>query len=535
MHIQFLGGAQTVTGSCYLVKTEQSTFLVDCGMFQGSKALKENNYSPFSFEPNDIDFVVITHAHVDHCGLLPKLYKQGFRGPTYCTKSTKELCAVVLPDSGYIQESEVERKNRKLARKNEPLLEPIYTADDARDCLQYLEGTIYGDFVQVADHVRLRFQNAGHILGAAMAELFVWENEKETKLVFSGDIGNIGQSIVADPTLISEADFVIMESTYGNRYHINYENRIERLADVVNKAMKKGGNLVIPSFAVERTQDMVYNLKILKDEGKIPQVDIYIDSPMAVEATKVFINNPQIFDDEAKALMEGKHAESLFDDERIHYVMSPEESMAINNIKKGAVIISASGMAEAGRIKHHLKHNLWRPESTVLFVGYQAEGTLGRRILEGEKLVRIHGEEVAVKADIEEILDFSAHADQKGLINWLAGFNKKRPQQVFLVHGEAEAIETLETQIVSQLGLPVMAPEMGVEYDLDKIKPEIIKRVVTVSEERILAAEVDEALDVLKKQVVRIAKEPGKDRRVLEKLLAKIHEIEDEMSRINSN
>ena len=535
MRVQFLGAAKTVTGSCYLVETEKSRFLVDCGMFQGSKRIKENNYSDFSFNIKDIDFVVLSHAHIDHCGLLPKLYKHGYQGPTYTTITSKKLCHVVLPDSGYIQENEVERKNRKLVRTGAKLLEPIYTADDARDCLQYIEGKKYGEMLQVSEDVKICFQDAGHILGAAMIEVFVWENNQETKIVFSGDIGNLDQAIIKDPTTIHEADYVVMESTYGNRYHINFDNRLDMLTEVVKDAMDKGGNLIIPSFAVERTQDMVYTLKKLKDEGRIPEVDIYIDSPMALEATKIFVQSSELFDDEAKALMEGKKAESLFKDEHIHYVRSVEESMAVNQIKSGAVILSASGMCEAGRIKHHLKHNLWRPESTVLFVGYQAEGTLGRRILEGEKLVRIHGEEVRVKADIKEILDFSAHADQKGLINWLKGYDVKAPKQVFLTHGEPEAISVLEEQIIKTLGLGVIVPDMGSEYDLDQIKPEITRCIETVSEHKALAAEVDEAFDVIKNQVLDIARVPGQDRRVLEKLLAKIHEVEGDLGRIKQD
>jgi len=532
MRVQFLGAAKTVTGSCFLVSTEKSRFLVDCGMFQGNKSIKEHNYGDFGFNINDIDFVILTHAHIDHCGLLPKLYKKGYNGPTYTTISTKELCAVVLPDSGYIQENEVERKNRKLARSGSPLIEPIYTAQDARNCLPYIQGYRYREIIQVSDDVRIRFQDAGHILGAAMVEVFVQEEGKETKIVFSGDIGNINQAIINDPTIIPEADYVVMESTYGNRLHLNLENKVDLLIDAVNKTISRGGNLIIPSFAVERTQDMIYTLKKLKDEGKIPEIDIYIDSPMAVEATKVFIRNSAIFDDEAKALMEGKKAESLFQDHNIHYVMSIEESMEVNKIKQGAVIISASGMCEAGRIKHHLKHNLWRPECTVLFVGYQAQGTLGRRILDGESLVRIHGEEVNVNAEVREILDFSAHADQKGLIDWLKGFNPERLKNVFLVHGENDAIDTLKLQINQELGYSVIVPEMGQEYDLQTLEPEVTGYVKMLPEGKVLAAEVYEAFDVLKNQVLTIARKPGQDRRVLEKLLAKIHEIERDLARI---
>lgn len=535
MRIQFLGAAQTVTGSCFLVETAKSRFLVDCGMFQGSKALKEYNYGEFAFPIKDIDFVLLTHAHVDHCGLLPKLYKKGYTGPTYCTLPTRELCEVVLPDSGYIQEGEIERKNRKLARTGAPLLEPIYTAQDARDCLKYFSGVHFEESVQPAEDVRVVFREAGHILGAAILEIFVWENGKETKAVFSGDIGNNHQAIVNDPEIIDSADYVVMESTYGNRMHINFEDRVNLLASAVTDTLGRGGNLVIPSFAVERTQDMIYTLKILMDDGKIPRADIYIDSPMAVEATKIFMEHPECFDDEATAEMEGAHAASLFEDRNIHYAKTMEESVAINGVRSGAIILSASGMCEAGRIKHHLKHNLWRPECAVLFVGYQAEGTLGRRILEGETKVRIHGEEIAVRAEIREIADFSAHADQAGLVNWVGAIKKKKPRQVFLVHGEPEAIAALEEKIERELGLAVTAPEIGAQYDLDKIKPEIVKRIEPVAADKVLAVEVNEAFDTIKNQVYAISRKQGQDRKTLEKLLAKIHDIEGELARINQN
>ncbi len=535
MHIQFLGAAKTVTGSCHLVKTAKTTFLVDCGMFQGDKILKENNYGAFGFEPNDIDFVLLTHAHIDHCGLLPKLYKQGYVGPTYTTKASKQLCEVVLPDSGYIQENEIERKNKKLARSGVPLLQPIYTSEDAKACIKYIKGINYRETFQVSEDVKVCYQDAGHILGAAMLEIFIQENGKETKLVFSGDIGNINQALVKEPTQIKEADYLIMESTYGNRYHIHTEDKVELLAKTVNEAIALGGNILIPSFAVERTQDMVYLLKNLKDEGRIPQVDIYIDSPMAVAATKIFIDNEEMFDDEATAKLCGGNADCLFNDAHIHYMITSEESMSINRVKHGAIIISASGMCEAGRIKYHLKQNLWRPESTVLFVGYQAEGTLGRRILNGEKKVRIHGEEVVVKAQIKEISEFSAHADQKGLLNWLKGFDSKMPKQVFLVHGEGEAITTLENRIIQDVGLPVIVPEMGAEYDLNKIKPEMLRRVVTVPDQKVMEIAVNEAFDTIKNKVVAISRERGQDRKVLEKLMAKVHEIESDLATIANN
>ncbi len=527
MYIQFYGAAGTVTGSCFLVTTKNERFLVDCGMFQGSKELKEHNYQEFPFDPAKIDFVLLTHAHIDHSGLIPKLYKKGFNGLVYTTKATQELCAVILPDSGHIQEMEVERKNRKLLRKGSPPIEPIYTVKDAEDCLQNFRGYQYEENIEITPRVKVRFQDAGHILGSAFIEVCLKEDGISKKIVFSGDIGNINQPIVDDPTIIKEADIVVMESTYGNRYHLEVEDRLEILTRVVKNTMKKGGNLIIPAFAVERTQDLIYHLKELKEKGVLPEIKIYIDSPMAVEATKVFMRNPQFFDEEAQAVLEKEGPERFFTGEGIHYVRTAEESMQLNKIKSGAIIISASGMAEAGRIKHHLKHNLWRPECTILFVGYQAEGTLGRRILDGEKKVKIHGEEVAVKADIVKIDGFSAHADQKGLVEWLKGF-RKTPGKVFLVHGEEDALKTLQRVILSETGIRAEIPAYGARYDISSdtmtTEPVMPKAVPAGVNE-----ELRNAFDIIKGRIEELAKMPGNDTRLLQRLLAQIYEVEREI------
>jgi len=527
MKIQYCGAAGTVTGSCYLISTAKTKFLLDCGMFQGSQELKERNYGSFLFLPGEIDFVLLSHAHVDHCGLLPKLYKLGFKGLVHTSKATKELCSVVLPDSGHIQEMEVERKNRKLARKGEPLLNPIYTADEARSSLNYFADHNYSEQFEPAPGIKVRFLDAGHILGSAIIEIITEDDGRSTKIIFSGDLGNINQPIIENPTIIDEADVLIMESTYGNRYHLETENKNEILARIINKTHKKGGNLVIPSFAVERTQDLLYDLKLLLGQGKIPPLDIYIDSPMAVEATKVFINNPEYFDRETKALLRGNGASSIFEGPKVNFVLSAEESMALNKIKSGAIIISASGMADAGRIKHHLKHNLWRKESTVLFVGYQAEGTLGRKILDGEKKVRIHGEEVAVKADIEVIDGYSAHADQKGLVDWLGSF-KKKPGIVFLVHGEEDALTTLQRVISSQYGLKVEIPRYGQLYDLASGLTEAVQ-IEHAAPQAAAAKNIADAIMILRESIHEKAKAPDRDVRTLQRLLAQVSEIEREL------
>lgn len=525
--IKFCGAANTVTGSCFLVTTAESKFLIDCGMFQGSKSLKERNYTEFLFNPTEIDFVLLTHGHIDHCGLLPKLYKKGFTGDVYTTKVTKELCSIILPDSGHIQEVEVERKNRKNLRSGKPLLKPIYTVDDAKACLKYFKGYNYKEKIEITPNIHVYLQDAGHILGSAIIEVFIKDNGEELKYVFSGDLGNINQPIIEDPTQIKEADVIVMESTYGNRAHKEPENRLELLADIVNETMKKGGNLIIPSFAVERTQDLVYHLKELKEQGKIPAYDLYIDSPMAVEATQVFIKNPQYCDEEAASKIIGDDADELFEDDHIHYIVSTQDSIALNKISKGAIIISASGMADAGRIKHHLKHNLWRFESTVLFVGYQAVGTLGRRILEGEKKVIIHGEEVAVNATIKQIEGFSAHADQRGLINWLKGF-KKKPQQVFLVHGEEEALNTLRELIQEELRFETEVPQHGEIYQIEK------GQVKTVSGKEITLQDVTYSniindFDKITEKIRLLSQESKQDKTKLAQMLLDIEKIKQQI------
>ena len=531
MKIQFCGAAGTVTGSCQLVTTGKSRFLVDCGMFQGSKELKERNYGDFLFNPAEIDFILLTHAHIDHSGLIPKLYKQGFKGQIYTTKATKELCTIMLPDSAYIQEMEVERKNRKGQRSGSELLQPIYTVKDAQACLELFTACAYEEEIEVTPEICVVFQDAGHILGSAIIEVHLKDGETDKKIVFTGDIGNLNQPIVDDPTHIKRADIVVMESTYGNRYHLEAENKLDVLASVVKSTMKKGGNLVIPSFAVERTQDLVYELKKMMDERRIPQVDIYIDSPLAVEATRIFMDNHEFCTDEVFCGILGDEARKFFEGPRIHYVLKAEESRALNGLN-GAIIISASGMADAGRIKHHLKHNLWRPESTVLFVGYQAEGTLGRRILDGENTVRIHGEEIAVRADIIRIDGFSSHADQKGLLQWLQGF-KEKPEQLFLVHGEEEALNTLQRVILLEMGLRAKIPAHASRYDLTAGEIETVPSLDSFRyTPRQVSPELLSAFEVIKNKINYLSRVPGGDLKALQRLLAQVSEVEREIARV---
>lgn len=482
MKLKFLGAAKTVTGSFHLIETKEACFAVDCGLFQGSKSLQERNYHEFPVDPASIDFIILTHAHIDHSGLIPKLCKQGFTGPIYCSQVTEALCRVMLPDSGHIQESEIERKNRKLKRSGKELLEPIYTSQDALECLSQFRTLNIDEIINIGPNIEVRLRTAGHILGASIIELWVEEEGKKSKLVFSGDLGNSKQPIVKDPAIIESADYVVIESTYGNRLHDDPPSRADELLEVINATMQKGGNLIIPAFAVERTQDLLHDLILLGSEGKLdPGINIYIDSPLAIAATEIFLKHSDWYDDATRSFLKDNDPLQYIN---LKYSRSKEESMELNEVRKKTIIISASGMCEAGRIKHHLKHNLWRPESTILFVGYQAEGTLGRRIVDGEEAVTIHGEKVAVKADIKRIEAYSAHADKKGLIEWLNSFVVK-PRAVFVVHGEEQTqIEFAET-IQQELNLPVYIPDWLQEYDLvtpEEVHPRFVYSSTDISQ-----------------------------------------------------
>lgn len=463
--ITFCGAARVVTGSCYLIENGPVKFLVDCGLFQGSKTLKELNYGSFPFLPGEIDFVLLTHSHIDHSGLLPKLYKMGFQGPTYGTSGTVELCKVMLPDSGHIQEMEVERKNRKLLRAGKTPLTPIYTSLDAENCTGFFKKANYNREFEPAPGIRVKMQDAGHILGSAILEIWLREGERETKIVFTGDLGRDDRPIVNDPTVIEEADYLVMESTYGNRFHDEAGgDKEEVLSKVINETFQRGGNVVIPAFAVDRTQDLLLTLNRLTEEGKIAPKSIYLDSPLAIAATEIFCKHPQYFDEETTEFM-NDYGVCPFLVENLNYSRTMEESVAINQIKQGAIIISASGMADAGRIKHHLKHNLWRRECSVVFVGYQAEGTLGRRLVDGEKKVRIHGEEIAVNANIYMLEGYSAHADQQELLNWLGGI-KKMPETIFVTHGEEESSLILARLIQEKYRAATVVPSIGESFKL---------------------------------------------------------------------
>ena len=466
MKISFLGAAKTVTGSCFHIQTDTCNFLVDCGMFQGSNTDEAHNHDPFPFNPGKLDFMILTHAHIDHSGRIPKLYTDGFKGQIYATKATAELCAIMLPDSGHIQEFENEWVNRKRERAGLPPVEPLYTTQDAIDCIKLFNSAHYFEDVRINDQIRVRFNDAGHILGSSIVEIWVKENSREIKLVFSGDLGNNNMPILRDPSIIDSADYLFIESTYGNRNHLNVENKIDRFVEIITSTMEKGGNIIIPSFAVGRTQEILYELFKQREKygDKLTQllrIPVYVDSPLAVSATKVFRNNLDCYDEEAREYIE--NGDNPLDFPGLQFTQSAEDSKALNDRKDSLIIISASGMCDAGRIKHHLKHNLWRKESSVVFVGYQAEGTLGRRLVDGAEKVRIFGEEISVNARVEMIEGFSGHADRDGLVRWIKAFGQK-PRKIFLVHGEADSMNEFSKLISSDLGISTIIPDRGESY-----------------------------------------------------------------------
>ena len=420
MKITFLGATKTVTGSNYLVEAAGKKFLVDCGMWQGRKELEEENFDEFDFNPAEIDFMLLTHAHIDHSGRIPKLYNEGFKNKIYAHKATCDLCALMLPDSGHIQEMENEWKNRKRMRKGLEAREPLYTAEQAARCLEIFEPVQYDQIIDIKPEINVRFNDAGHMLGSSIIELWVNENGKQTKTVFTGDLGNNDIPLLSEPTMIEDADFLVMESTYGSRKHIKNDQKAEMFLDIVSETLDNKGTVVIPSFAVGRTQEILYELnkiketkddeKFIKEYETLMKAPVYVDSPLAISATVVFKENMNLFDDETQE--EIKKGDRPLEFPGLKFTTTADESKALNENPEPCIIISASGMCEVGRIKHHLKHNLWNPNSTILFVGYQAPGTLGYSIVNGAKKVKIFGEEIAVNARIEYIEGYSGHADQ---------------------------------------------------------------------------------------------------------------------------
>ncbi len=457
MKLSFLGAAREVTGSCFLVEAADVRFLVDCGMVQGGREAPTRNRKPFEFDPASIDFVLLTHAHIDHSGLLPKLTRSGFNGPIYATTATVDLLGVMLPDSAHIQESDAKRDAKRFRGKNP--MPPLYTLQDARECLNQAKSVVYDQEFSPHASVRCRFRDAGHILGSAILEVWVAEHGHATKLVFSGDLGQPGRPILRDPTPIEEADILVIESTYGNRRHQNLSATEDEMIAIVEKTLfERGGNVIMPAFAVGRTQEVLYHLHRLACEGRLRHPKVFVDSPMATDATRITREHLELFDEQAKRLA-GWHArgENL---PYLHFTASVEESKALNQIRSGAIIISASGMCDAGRIRHHLRHNLPRRECSVLIPGFQAQGTLGRRLVDGAKRVRIFGEDIPVRATVHSVGGLSAHADQGALLDWAGAFSRP-PKQTFVVHGESSAALALADTLRQELGWQVTVPEHG--------------------------------------------------------------------------
>ena len=468
MKIQFCGATTGVTGSCHLIRTDRHNVLLDCGQFQGGKAQEKMNREEFPFDPKEVECVVLSHAHIDHCGRLPLLVKRGFTGPIYCTSATADLLKVMLEDSAYIHEKDAEWDTKRSLRAGGPVIEPLYTLEDADKALGLVKPVEYDQLIELNEDIRIVFNDAGHILGSAITELWVKEDGKETKIVFSGDLGMMNRPILKDPTIIKKADAVIMETTYGDRLHPDNAMDVRKLIDIIVKTTARGGCVVIPSFAVGRTQELLYELNKFYDEhteydDKLDKVNVYIDSPMATTATEVFRRNSQVFDEEAREYIVS--GDDPLDFKNLHFTRTTEDSKSLNLDSVPKVIISASGMCEAGRIRHHLKHHLWDPKSSIVFVGYQAVGTLGRALLDGKEDVTLFGEDIHVAAEIYNLEGFSGHADQDGLFTWLSGFEKK-PAQVFLVHGEEEAKKTFAKLIKDRLGYEPIALMGNSEYEL---------------------------------------------------------------------
>ena len=464
-HISFHGAAGTVTGSCSLIESDETRFLIDCGLYQGNKSVRELNSRVFPFDASAIDFLVLTHAHIDHSGLVPKLVKEGFEGPIFATRATVDLLQFMLADSAHIQESNAERRNRSLERRGLPLIEPAYTSEDVAAALAHMRGVDYETWFEPKDGVQVRFWNAGHILGSASAEVVFDPDRSGNKMrvLFSGDLGPEHKVFHPEPDAPEGFDYVVCEATYGDRERPDYtiESRRETLRAELTAGLERGGNIVIPSFALERSQELLHDIHTLLDRGEIPETTVYLDSPLARKATEVFMRYSDSLED---VDVDGA---DLFKHEKFRLVQTVQESKDINGVAGGAIIISASGMCDAGRIKHHLRANIWRPEATVLFVGYQAPGSLGHVISNGAKKVRIHGREFNVAARIRRIGNYSAHADQSELADWIMERNPIAGR-LFLNHGEDEARRAL-AEFLSKRGLrseKIVIPSFDETFEL---------------------------------------------------------------------
>jgi metallo-beta-lactamase family protein len=462
--IKFLGAARTVTGSCFILEAMGHRFAIDCGMHQGNRAIESRNWDTAPYEPEGIEFFLITHAHIDHTGLLPRMVREGFRGLIYATIPTKDLLSIVLMDSAHLQEMDANWKNKKQLRRGDGKILPLYTTKDAETTLPLCKGIPYEQPFEPFPGLKVNFRDAGHILGASLIELWLEEKGRSTKLVFSGDIGRPAQLLMADPSVVTGADFLFVESTYGDRDHKNEDDTLSELAEAIAYSYRNKEKVVIPAFAVERTQEMMYSMYLLSKRGLLPpDMPIYIDSPMAIHVTEIFRRHTDYLDDETRAMIE--RGENPLRLPQLHLSLTTEESMAINKLQGPAIIISASGMADAGRIRHHLRYNLWRSGASIVFVGFQAQGTTGRKIVDGAKTIRLFNEDIAVKAKVFTINGFSAHAGQSQILDWLGHFETPG-MQVFLVHGEYAAQQVLAARIRERYGFEAVIPDYLEQIEL---------------------------------------------------------------------
>jgi metallo-beta-lactamase family protein len=460
--LTFLGAAGTVTGSRFLLKTQGKQLLIDCGLFQGLKQHRLKNWEPFPIPPGEIDEVLLTHAHIDHSGYLPRLCSQGFAGRIHCTHTTRDLCNIMLRDSAHLQEEDAHWANKKGFSKHTPAL-PLYNVADAEKALEHFVPHYYGEDIFLEDTLRIKFKDAGHILGSSFIDVKVRWGNQTRRIVFSGDLGRPSQPILNDPAQVYEVDYLVLESTYGNRLHDHTSSENE-LARVITESAARGGVLVIPSFAVGRTQELLFFIRELEEQGRIPVLPVYVDSPMAIDATTIFENRKTDFDIDARMLeLQGKQ---IFRTRKIQFLRDAKKSKALHAIQSQAIIISASGMVEGGRILHHLEHRLPDQNNTILFIGYQAEGTRGRSILEGKPCIKIHCLEIPVQAHIESISGFSAHADYNETLAWLMGFNRP-PLKTFIVHGEPDASVSLAEKIKNNFRWNVVIPKFNESFELD--------------------------------------------------------------------
>ena len=539
MKIKFCGATIGVTGSCHMLSTERHRVLMDCGQFQGNKEMDALNWEPFPFDPESIETVILSHAHIDHCGRLPLLVKRGFKGDIYCTDATADLLQVMLLDSAYIHEKDAEWQTKKNARTGKPPVEPLYTVLDAEKALKLVKPILYDQLVEINDEMKIVFNDAGHILGSAITEIWVTEHDQTSKIVFSGDLGVNNRPILRDPKKIKKADYLIMESTYGGRFHPENATSIDRLIHIIFDTVKRGGSVIIPAFAVGRTQELIYELNMFYEhhpeyQNILGDLIVYVDSPMATTATEVFRKNAQVFDEETKELI--LSGDNPLDFKNLVFTRSTAESQALNMNRTPKIIISASGMCEAGRIRHHLKHNLWDPKNSIVFVGYQAEGTLGRALIDGVKEVKLFGETVIVAAEIHNLEGFSGHADQNGLIDWLGGF-QKIPKQIFLVHGEEEGKIALAKAAQEELGLQTTPIFANSEFELETgeliAKDQVIKEVIDeegLTNLRSKIADIQKGVDnILGQTDSALSKEMSADK------LTAINNILQELEKVSLN